>query len=175
MSAKEVWVLILGIVFVILCYFLANTKEDIGYYTVSIGDNKINYYVIENVKKLYIEDVIETNYENKAYFKDGLLEIKRDDLSLDIKSYFCSDKKGRVDCKSKYVNDSKITITEKNIDISKLTIMKDDKTLYDGKYITNLEDLLKEDGRYYFIVTMKERVVRTVKNTKLLFSVKVSG
>ena len=53
--------------------------------------------------------------------------------------------------------------------------MKDDKTLYDGKYITNLKDLLKEDGRYYFIATIKERVVRTVKNTKLLFSVKVSG
>ena len=174
MSAKEVWVLILGIIFVCLCYLLVNNREDMSFYEVNIGDNKINYYVIEDIKKLYIEDVIESNTLNKAYFKDGVLDIKRDNLSLDIKSYFCSDKNGKTDCKSKYSN-SNLNLVSKNVSFSSLTVMKDNNILYDGEYITDLNSIMKDNGRYYFIVNIKEKVVRTVKNTKILFSVKVSG
>lgn len=175
MSAKEVWVLILGIICVILCYFLANSSVNMNFYEISMGDKKVNYYVIEDVKKMYIEDVIEINKENKAYFNNGVFDVNLDDLNLSVRTLDCTDSKGKANCKVQYSSNNNFIFTDKGVAPSKLIVMKDEKTLYDGDYITDLSSIIKEKGRYYFIVNIKEKAMRTVRNIKLLFFVKVSG
>lgn len=175
MNGKEVFVLILGIVCIILCCILNKAKPNMDFYDVTIGSRKINYYVIEDVKKMYIEDVIESRTSSKAYFNKGELSVNKANLLLDIKSYFCSDKTGKKDCKEAYLTNSKLTLNKKDINPVNLTVMKDDSILYNGEYITDLSSVVKENGRYYFIVDLKQKILRTEKNIKLLFSVKVSG
>jgi len=174
MSGKEVCILILGFICV-ACYIILNGGEDMYFYSVKVGDKESSYYVMEDSSRKIIEDVIETSVHNDGYLTKELVEVSLKDLKLDMDVLYCYDKEGgnKINCKDFYQN-GKIPVVEKQKIIPKtLEITRNEVEIYNGEYREDLNTLIKEVGRYYFIVTYEEKIKRTVRTTKVLFSVKV--
>jgi hypothetical protein len=174
MSAKEVWVFLLFIIGIVICYFLAHSAEAMDFYSVKIGDTEISYYVIEDTTRIYIEDVFDASVSNKAYYDKGLASVSLKNLGLSIQTYACYGKVGKKDCLEYYSKTTLPTLKEKETYPSSLTIMKDDTVLYEGEYMSDIRSIVTDAGRYYFIVDIEEQVFRKQKSVKLLFTVKVS-
>jgi len=167
--------LFIGVLCAVVCYFLLNNGEDMKFYTVKVGEKESSYFVMEDVSKIIIEDVIETKVHNDAYLNKELIEVSLKDLRLDMNVLYCYDKKNgnKIDCKSFYKNGKKPIVEEQKYVPVKLTINKNDEELYSGEYREDLNTIIKEIGRYYFTVTYEEKNIRKIKTTNILFSVKV--
>ena len=173
MSGKEAACLILGIICVILICIFMNLGEDMNYYSVTIGGNESSYYVSEKTKRIYIEDVITSSVNNSGYVKKNLVTVSLKDLNLSVKSYNCSADSKQITCKSYYELDKEPKLIDKDMKPVNLKIMKKDEVIYDGEYQENLKNIIKEKGRYYFIVNYEQRVLKAIKQINILFSVKV--
>lgn len=175
MSGKEISFLILGILCIVLSCCLLNYGEDMKFYRVLIGEEESSYYVMEDTNRIILEDVFSSNVHNKAYLDKNLLEVSLKNLKLNIQTFSCLEtQEGReIDCKSFYTNKIEPKLKEEKIIPTKLEIKRNNQILYSGTYLEDLTSIIKEEGRYYFVVTYEQKVVRTIKNTKLLFSVKV--
>ncbi len=152
-----------------------NRNEPMHYYKVQVGEQEVSYYVIEDTKKIYIEDVIENKIENKQYVDRQLLEVGKNIPSIRISKYACTKENSErtIDCKPFYKTGKLPFIQEIEETPSSLKILFKDKVLYQSTYKEDISDLLKEEGRYYFIVTYESKNKKKEKMTKLLFSIKV--
>lgn len=175
MSGKGFTITFICFLFLLFILLSMNKSEAMQYYKIQVGEEEISYYVIENTTKKYIEDVIESKIENKQYVDRTFIEVEKDKLILQISKYDCTKENSerKIDCKPFYKLD-KLPNTE-GIDEkpSSLKILFNDKVLYDSVYKEDIREIIKEEGRYYFIVTYESTNTKKEKQTKLLFSIKV--
>lgn len=175
MGSKEISILVLAVLCIGISYFLLNNGEDMNYYQVLVGEEEVSYQVLEDTSRIYLKDVFESNVHNEAYSDKELVEVSLKKLSFHITKSQCYDKKGgnRIDCKPFY-SDLKIPALVETTEFpTSLKIMRNEEIIYDGKYREDLNAIIKEKGRYYFIATYEELAFKSVKTTKLLFSIKV--
>jgi hypothetical protein len=169
-SSKGFCTVFICFICLLVCIFILNNGADMEYYKVMINDNETSYYVIEDTKITYIEDVLAYTISNKEYLNNNLLEINTKNVQLNISSFKCTNSKSRIiDCKPFYEINKVPNLIESDYLPTSLTIFYDEQEVYNGIFINDISDYIKENGRYYFIVTYNN----SNKNTKLLFSVNI--
>lgn len=175
MDRKEVCILFLIIFAIVLGCFAANTGQDMNFYHVQIGNEEIAYQVIEDTSRLYIEDVFESHIHEEGYWQVPFKEVFLKDVRLKVEKYDCYEEslQKKLNCKTFYTLAKKPPLKLVEEVPSSLVIMKDEKTIYDSVYVEDIHSFIQEKGRYYFIVTYKTHSFKSVKETKLLFTVKV--
>lgn len=175
MNNKIIIVLVLSFLIFGVSYIFLNNGEDMLFYSVNIGGKESSYYVMEDTSKIIIDDVIENYIHNDGYLNKELVEVSLKDLRLDINVLYCYDKKdgNKINCKDFYQNGKSPIVEEQKIIPTKLEIKRNEEEVYNGEYREDLNSIIKKTGRYYFNVTYEEKVKRTIKTTKILFSIKV--
>ena len=175
MSSKEVCFLLLGFFVVVLSFFLLNRNEKMNFYRITVGEEELSYYVMEDTTNIYIEDVISFSFHNDAYLTRKLLEVPLKDLKIKVEAFECQDKNSGniLNCKSFYETSKMPDVKPLENIIFSYKIFHEKETIYEGEYIENLESIIKEKGKYYFVLTSNEENKRSVKKTTILFSLTV--
>jgi hypothetical protein len=162
-------------VLLIFNLFLLNHGENMNYYRVTVNDEELSYYVIEDTTHIYIKDVITSSIHNDAYLTKTLLEVPLGTIKVKVETFACINPttKTTLHCKSFYEKGK--TPTLKSIHNQNYTyqIFYEDEIIYEGEYLEDLSNIIQKKGQYYFIVKTNRQTSRKIKETTLLFSLKV--
>lgn len=175
MSSKGASFLFIGLLFATLSFFIFNSGDDMDYYRITVGDKELSYYVMEDTTRNYIEDVISSSIHNDGYVTRSLLEVPITNLKVKVEAFNCVDKESGniLNCKTFYETEKTPHLKPlENTNFSYKIISKD-KVIYEGKYVEDLTGIIKEKGQYYFIATLSNSEKKKIKETKILFSLKV--
>lgn len=176
MSIKGFMATFLCFLLLLFLFLFLNREEKMQYYKVQVEGEEISYFVLENTKKIYIKDVLENTIQNKGEVEKSSSICKKA-RTLRITKYTCTNevKEKQIDCKPFYAVGREPHLVEMEQKPKKMQILFQEKVLYDGEYKENIDSILKEPGRYYFIITYETIEKKKEKTAKILFSIKVGA
>lgn len=170
-------ILILVISSVIIFYSNMASSGYSGYiankFVIKINENELIFRNDEECK-IARHNCVQQN----ADYKNGLNRISNaSSYILNVLEYEGYDSFGHrqsVNPNTRNVNLKVSSYELINSNIKKLRIQKSDKTIYDGKYIEDISDYIKEDGRYYFYVySVSKRGLLSNVKSNIYFNVEV--
>lgn len=180
---KNIYILIAFLLFAALnFYFYFFNSYDKLKYTVTMNEKELAYYLDEKYTHASFPIFVHVKNYNKKFQlnskNENLNEMILNDPILDFKVYECYNvhNKKRIACTKNYQKEDKPIEKEVDIIPYQMVIQSKDKVLYKGKYISDLSEYVKEEGRYYFTLYLKikNKLFETTK-TKILFQIKFIG
>lgn len=175
------------IVFVVLLFFFVfvnyffNNKYNSNYYDVLVNDEKVVFYLKEQYTKKWIPLIRYTvNSKRKWINQDEDKQLNTvklsDSINLNLVKYNCynQDNKEKIDCLSNdnYINKK---IVNQEIYYTIMTIERNSENLYTGQYISDISDYIKEPGRYYFKIVIKNNYFFSKITSRIIFNIKFIG
>ncbi|MDD3453007.1 MAG: hypothetical protein PHN42_01850 [Bacilli bacterium] len=159
-------------VFLLSMNLASNYKKDL--FTIKFNGISMKCYYQEDFKMAGIT-VAGSSGNNDIINTNNAIDLE-DNMNLDINEYEVYSKGGKlISAGTGWYKNNELTYKEVN-NIITLEIKRMDKTIYSGKYITNLNQYINEPGRYYIhiYVNRKLTITRNVK-THISFNVIVGG
>lgn len=173
---------ILGIFIIFLLfnmYFAAENDYNDRKYTISINGNEIGYklnekYVfntvpifvhVKNWKNTYIDNSDHTSLMN--------IYLSKPTLEFNAVECFNTYNQKRSSCS---VATSHTGVRKSDVTPYKMVIQHKDEVIYNGDYTTDLSNIIKETGRYYFNLYIKksDKFLEHI-STEIAFQVKFVG
>lgn len=173
---------IAGILILIICsiiVFFSNMASS-GYsgyiankFVIRINDNDLIFRNDEECK-IARHNCVQQN----ADYKNGLNRISNaDSYILNVLEYEGYDSFGHRQSTNPETRNINIKVSSYELidsNIKRLRIQKSNKTIYDGKYMEDISDYIKEDGRYYFYVySVSKRGILSNVKSNIYFNVEV--
>ena len=174
--------IILGVFVIFLVfnmYFSASNDYNDRKYSVSISGNVVSY----RLKEEYVFNTVPVfvhvkNWKNEFITNSSHISMVNVYLSkptLEFTAYECFNtyNQKRLSCS---VTTNHTGIKTSDIKPHKLVIQHKDKIIYEGEYINDLSNIIKEPGRYYFNLYIKanDKFLEHI-STEISFQVKFLG
>lgn len=175
---------ILFIIIATICnlFFLAFNHYKRSNYAIFINDIPINYHIKEKSVIHSIPYIVTSRkWEERNVISNTKKQINEMYLNnpvLDIKTFNCYNRYNNkhIGCLTDATKGTEVIQKEKDVVPTHLKITKKNEIIYDSKYIDNIGDYIKEEGRYYFDVKIKiKNGLNNFITSDITFNVKFVG
>ncbi len=153
-TLKYVFVTIILLLIFMMIYFVSNDYED--KFVITINGKEITSRYDQEYVKYFLKRFGDSNY-NKTVSDESQLFNKvsfANNYILEIKEYEVYNKFGHRE--NYYMDKEGLEYKEVFDEDKTMMVQKDGKIIYEGKFLSNLKDIIKMPGRYYFHVYTKQ-------------------